>query len=73
MKEQQDKISKERYPSLRPKSKKELAAEYGLSRDTIRSYCKEIGIYTNKHLSIPELKRFYKHYDIPIIEYRGDF
>lgn len=62
----------EKYPSLKPKSKKELAIEYGLHRDTIRKYCKAIGIETNSRLSIAEVKRFYRHYDVPMEEYRGN-
>lgn len=53
------------YPKLRPKTKKELANEYGISRDTIRRYCLRIGIVTVGLLSIKDLKQFYNHYDVP--------
>lgn len=59
------------YPSLIPKTKKELAQEFELSRDTIRTMCQRIDINTRGRLSIKELKRFYQHYDIPVKEYKG--
>ncbi len=53
---------------LIPKTKKDLACEYEVSRDTIRTMCKAIDIETQARLSILELKRFYQHYGIPIRE-----
>jgi hypothetical protein len=55
--------------ALLPKSKKELAVEFEVSRDTIRTWCQAIGINTNKKILIPELKKFYTHYGIPRREY----
>ncbi len=51
--------------SLLPKTKKELAIEYGISAYTISKWCSAIGINKRGMLTIPELKKFYAHYDYP--------
>lgn len=51
---------------LIPKTKLQLADEFGVNVKTIFRYCKTIGIVTDgKMLSIPELKKFYKHWGVP--------
>lgn len=61
----------EKFPALVPKSKKELAVEYELSRDTIRTMCQRIEITTRRKLTIHELRRFYRHYGVPVQEFAG--
>ncbi len=60
-----------RCPRLIPKSKKELGVEYECCRETIRSMCHDIGIFTNKRLTIKEVKLFYDHYGVPAEIYQG--
>lgn len=48
-----------------PKSKKELAAEYKKSRNTIAEWCQAIGIKTNKRLSLSQVMAVYRHYGWP--------
>ena len=51
------------FPRLIPKTKQELANEFELSRNTIATYCKRIGIQTKGcRLSPKEVKLFYNHY-----------
>ncbi len=61
----------EKYPTLIPKTKKELAVEYELSRDTIRVMCHRIEITTRGKLNVHELRRFYRHYGVPVQEFAG--
>ncbi len=61
----------EKYPRLKPKSKKELGVEYECCRETIRSMCYEIGIFTHKRLTVKEVKKFYDSYGVPVEVYRG--
>ena len=52
-----------------PKSKKELAAEYGCSVSTIYRNCKRFGIDTDgRMLSVTQVKEFYAHYGEPCRE-----
>lgn len=51
--------------SLVPKTKKELANEYGISAATIAKWCREINIVTCATLTIPQVRKFYLHYDFP--------
>ncbi|MBN2649334.1 MAG: hypothetical protein JXR50_06300 [Prolixibacteraceae bacterium] len=55
--------------SLIPKTKKDLANEYEVCRDTIRDMCMAINIQTRKRLSIKEVQKFYTHYGVPVKEY----
>ncbi|MCT4588353.1 MAG: hypothetical protein N4A71_11060 [Carboxylicivirga sp.] len=65
------KLPEEIKPSLKPKTKKELAVEFDVSRDTIRSMCKRIEIDNRGKLSIPELEVFYARYGVPVRDYAG--
>ncbi len=48
-----------------PKTKRQLANEYECSPATITKWCRRIKIDTREMLTIPEVKKFYDHYDFP--------
>jgi hypothetical protein len=50
---------------VRPKTKQELAGEYGMHPQTIGKWCRAIQINGRKNLSISQLLAFYKHYGLP--------
>jgi hypothetical protein len=50
---------------IRPKTKKEIAFEYGQSPVTISRYFKALGIETKKMITIAQLRIFYEHYGWP--------
>ena len=53
------------FPDYRPKSKKLLASEYGVSVDTIRKWCKMIKINKCSLLFPHEVREFYIHFGHP--------
>jgi hypothetical protein len=53
-----------------PKTKNELADEYQCSSRTIRTMCREAGIYSRKRLTPKEVRLFYDTYGPPEMEYR---
>jgi hypothetical protein len=59
-----------KYPRLVPKSKKELCAEFECCRETIRAMCHDIGIVTNRRLTVHQVRKFYDEYGVPGV-YRG--
>jgi response regulator of citrate/malate metabolism len=48
-----------------PKTKMEIAHEYGLSAATIKRYFEAIGIFTRKMITVKQLREFYEHYGRP--------
>ncbi len=59
-------IETEQKPILTPITKKELAAQFNVHYNTIRTWCYKAGIVTNGGLITPkQLKRFYEEYGVP--------
>ena len=49
-----------------PTSKTRLAAQYGVTRNTLRTWCTQIGVgTTGKLLSIKEIVQLFTHYGAP--------
>ena len=51
--------------SITPKTRKELAQEYGFCADTIRKMCNNIDLPKRRILTTIEVKKFYDHYGLP--------
>lgn len=57
--------AKDAFPNCLPKTKRQLAQEYGLHPETIRKYCRAIGIRTRGLLFPKDVRKFYDHYGEP--------
>ena len=48
-----------------PKTRSELAVLYGVHRNTITNWCKEIGLPNQRMLRAPELMKMYEYFGYP--------
>ena len=55
----------QRLRSVTPKTRLELAELYGVHRNTITNWCKEIGLPMQRMLRAPELRRMYEYFGYP--------